>query len=101
MAKGGNEILQSIERYFSARCDLLSKMKGQQSDLGEKQGRGVSWDYDPHEHLGAEQRRQLQFMDDREVNRIWISLHEVQSSAAGLYRLLQTALYPGSSRSMQ
>lgn len=95
MARGGNDILHSIERYFNARCELLSKMK-EQVDLGD-----TFRDLDSPEHLAVEQRRQLRFMDDRQLNRLWLCALEVQSSATGLYRLLQTALYPGSPRSTQ
>ncbi|KAG0001301.1 hypothetical protein BGZ65_003604, partial [Modicella reniformis] len=72
LIKGGNDILHAIEHYQSTRCDALMKMKGLHSVLGQEQCNYVSLDQKAYETLLIEQQRHLQYIDDRQLNRLWL-----------------------------
>ncbi|KAG0240206.1 hypothetical protein BGX31_002196 [Mortierella sp. GBA43] len=92
LLKGGNDILHSIDNYYGTRSDVLLIMNQKLSAIGQEQDSRSSWDHISNQNLIAELNRRLQFMDDRHMNRLWVSAHEIQASSAGLYHLLRTAM---------
>ncbi|KAF9897143.1 hypothetical protein BX616_006107 [Lobosporangium transversale] len=103
MIKGANDILGAIEKFFTARSDLLQKIEQRKTllMLGVHAHGIYEWNTNPNstvdllrheDSILATMEAELNSLDRHQLGRMYLWGLEVQASCTGMYRLLRLVL---------